>query len=266
MKNKQLDQKEQSPIILQSDKVSVNFGGFYAIKEFDFSIPQGELHFLIGPNGAGKTTFLDAICGKTKYSEGTLIFDGKENLARLKEFKIVRAGIGRKFQAPSTFPHLKVTDNLELAMKQDKRVFPMLFSKMKSEDKGKIEAMLELIGLKEQRGTIAKNLSHGQKQWLEIGMVMMQEPKLLLLDEPIAGMTEEEEHKTGELLLELKKSCSIIVVEHDMDFVRKYAEKVTVMHGGQWLCDGTMDEVQNNERVMEVYLGRKGEDSHAEAI
>ncbi|WP_332696880.1 urea ABC transporter ATP-binding protein UrtD [Halalkalibacter lacteus] len=266
MKNKQLVQKEKKPTILRSDKISVRFGGFYAIKEFDFSIPHGELHFLIGPNGAGKTTFLDAICGKTKYTEGTLTFNGSVNLARLKEYEIVREGIGRKFQAPSIFPYLTVFDNLELAMKQDKRVFPMLFSRMKAADKSKIEDMLNLIGLKEQRNVIAKTLSHGQKQWLEIGMVMMQEPNLLMLDEPIAGMTEEEEEKTGELLLELKKHCSIIVVEHDMDFVRKFAEKVTVMHGGQLLCDGTMEEVQNNERVMEVYLGKKGDDSHAEAL
>ncbi|MCL7748872.1 urea ABC transporter ATP-binding protein UrtD [Halalkalibacter alkaliphilus] len=266
MKNVKNLQIEKKPVILQSDKLSVRFGGFYAIKEFDFSIPHGELHFLIGPNGAGKTTFLDAVCGKTKYSEGTLMFNGTTNLAKLKEYEIVREGIGRKFQAPSIFPFLTVFDNLELAMKQDKRVIPVLFSRMKASDKAKIDEMLSLIGLKEQKNVVAKTLSHGQKQWLEIGMVMMQEPNLLMLDEPIAGMTEEEEEKTGELLLELKKRCSIIVVEHDMDFVRKFAEKVTVMHGGQLLCDGTMEEIQRNERVMEVYLGKKGEQANAKAL
>ncbi|WP_017726847.1 urea ABC transporter ATP-binding protein UrtD [Halalkalibacterium ligniniphilum] len=266
MSRNQLKQKEARRIILQSDNLSVRFGGFYAIKNFDFSIPHGELHFIIGPNGAGKTTFLDAICGKTKISEGKLKFNGSIDLLKLKEYQIVREGIGRKFQAPSIFPHLTVSDNLELAMKQDKRVFPILFSKIKADELKKIEEMLELIGLKDHKNTIAKTLSHGQKQWLEIGMVMMQEPALLMLDEPIAGMTEEEEEKTGELLLKLKKRCSIIVVEHDMEFVRKFAEKVTVMHGGQLLCDGTMEEVQENERVMEVYLGRKEDNVHAKAL
>ncbi|WP_078551515.1 urea ABC transporter ATP-binding protein UrtD [Bacillus alkalicellulosilyticus] len=247
--------------ILQCENISVNFGGFYAMTNFSFEIGYGELHFLIGPNGAGKTTFLDVLCGKTKNSKGTVLFKGEHDLSKLKEFEIVRKGIGRKFQAPSVFPHLTVYENLELARKQDKSLWGILRAKTSPEQEQEITEQLELIGLEEHRHTEASILSHGQKQWLEIGMVMMQKPDLLLLDEPIAGMTEEEEEKTGELLLKLKERCSIIVVEHDMEFVRKYAEKVTVMHEGSLLCDGAMEEVQTNERVMEVYLGRKGDEA-----
>ena len=258
-----LEEQKKRPIILQSNEVTVSFGGFVAINKFSFSIKKGELHFLIGPNGAGKTTFLDVVCGKTKISSGAVIFKNEHDLSKLKEYQIVRKGIGRKFQAPSIFPHLTVADNLEIAMKQDKNLFSVLRAKMKAEEKVKIEKQLELIGLTNHRSIEASTLSHGQKQWLEIGMVMMQEPDLLMLDEPIAGMTEEEEEKTGELLQQLQKQCSIIVVEHDMDFVRKFAEKVTVMHAGQLLCDGKMEDVQRNERVQEVYLGRKGDEKHA---
>ncbi|WP_088103196.1 urea ABC transporter ATP-binding protein UrtD [Halalkalibacter urbisdiaboli] len=255
--------ESKKSIILQANGISVNFGAFYAISDFSFRITDGELHFLIGPNGAGKTTFLDVVCGKTKNSKGTITLKEKDNLSKLKEFEIVRKGVGRKFQAPSIFGNLSVWENLELAMKQDKRLFSILKARPKQEEETEILEMLGLIGLMEQKDNDARLLSHGQKQWLEIGMVMMQKPDLLMLDEPIAGMTEEEEEKTGELLLKLKEQCAIIVVEHDMDFVRKYSEKVTVMHGGQLLCDGTMEEVQTNERVMEVYLGRKGEDKNA---
>ncbi|ARK32770.1 urea ABC transporter ATP-binding protein UrtD [Halalkalibacter krulwichiae] len=249
--------------VLQCKDVVVSFGGFRAINHFSFSIPRGELHFLIGPNGAGKTTFLDVLCGKTKASEGEVIFQEEHDLTTLKEFEIVRKGIGRKFQAPSIFPNLTVYENLEIAMKQDKRIWSILLAKTTVEQKQDIEAQLELIGLSNLKDVQARILSHGQKQWLEIGMVMMQKPDLLLLDEPIAGMTEEEEEKTGELLLKLKQKCTIIVVEHDMDFVRKFAERVTVMHEGRLLCNGSMAEVQANERVMEVYLGRKGGEMNA---
>jgi urea transport system ATP-binding protein len=249
--------------VLQCRDVVVSFGGFVAINHFSFSIERGELHFLIGPNGAGKTTFLDVLCGKTKAAEGQVMFKSKHDLMKLKEFEIVRKGIGRKFQAPSVFPNLTVFENLEIAMKQDKRIWSILIAKTSEEQKQEIEKQLQLIGLSEHRDVQARILSHGQKQWLEIGMVMMQKPDLLLLDEPIAGMTEEEEEKTGELLLKLKEQCTIIVVEHDMDFVRKYAEKVTVMHEGRLLCDGSMAEVQSNEQVMEVYLGRKGGETNA---
>ncbi|MFC0561092.1 urea ABC transporter ATP-binding protein UrtD [Halalkalibacter alkalisediminis] len=249
--------------VLQCNDVVVRFGGFVAINHFSFSIERGELHFLIGPNGAGKTTFLDVLCGKTKTTEGDVLFKGKDDLTKYKEFEIVRKGIGRKFQAPSIFPNLTVYENLEIAMKQDKRIWSILLAKTTKQQNDEIVKQLELIGLSEQRDLQARILSHGQKQWLEIGMVMMQKPDLLLLDEPIAGMTEEEEEKTGELLLKLKQQCTMIVVEHDMDFVRKFAEKVTVMHEGKWLCDGPMEKVQSNEKVMEVYLGRKGVESSA---
>ncbi|MED3647113.1 urea ABC transporter ATP-binding protein UrtD [Halalkalibacterium halodurans] len=257
---------EKKPIVLKSVNLSVQFGGFFAIRDFSFTIPEGELHFLVGPNGAGKTTFLDAICGKAPVSKGSLLFHGDLELSKLKEFERVRHGIGRKFQAPSIFPKLTVFENLELSMKQDKRLFPILFSKMKAEERDRMDDMLAFIGLSDERHRIAQTLSHGQKQWLEIGMVMMQEPKLLLLDEPIAGMTETEEEKTGELLLSLKSRCSIIVVEHDMGFVRSYADRVTVMHEGQLLCNGTIDEVHHNEQVIEVYLGRKEGSPHATAL
>ncbi|WP_100406366.1 urea ABC transporter ATP-binding protein UrtD [Bacillus solitudinis] len=262
MSKVQLSQSEKS-IILQANQISVNFGAFYAITDFSFEITDGELHFLIGPNGAGKTTFLDVVCGKTKNSKGAVTLKEKHDLSKFKEFQIVRKGVGRKFQAPSIFRNLTVWENLELAMKQDKGWFSVLKAKTTPEQEKQILEMLNLIGLTEKSESHARFLSHGQKQWLEIGMVMMQKPDLLMLDEPIAGMTEEEEEKTGELLLKLKQKCAIIVVEHDMDFVRKYSEKVTVMHGGQLLCEGTMEEVQTNERVMEVYLGRKGEDKNA---
>lgn len=259
MKNEQSTKKAKKRTILQAKHTSVAFGGFYAINDFSIEIMEGELHFLIGPNGAGKTTFLDVVCGKTKQSEGTLTFKEKHDLTKLKEFEIVREGIGRKFQAPSVFPNLTVWENLELSMKQDKRLFSILKAKSTKAERAQITKMLELIGLLPHQDEMARLLSHGQKQWLEIGMVMMQKPDLLMLDEPIAGMTEEEEEKTGELLLKLKEQCAIIVVEHDMEFVRKYSEKVTVMHEGRLLCDGPMETVQTNERVMEVYLGRKGE-------
>ncbi|GAB2567137.1 urea ABC transporter ATP-binding protein UrtD [Gracilibacillus alcaliphilus] len=250
-------------IILQAKNTSVKFGAFFAVKDFSFMVREGELHFLIGPNGAGKTTFLDLVCGKTRESEGSLILKEKHDLSKLKEFEIVRKGVGRKFQAPSVFGNLTVWENLELSMKQDKRLSHILRAKPNQEKDAEIKEMLALIGLSEQKDEQARLLSHGQKQWLEMGMVMMQKPSLLMLDEPIAGMTEEEEEKTGELLLKMKEKCAIIVVEHDMEFVRKYSEKVTVMHEGQLLCEGTMDDIQGNERVMEVYLGRKGDTADA---
>lgn len=258
-------QKKKAKTILQCNDLVVKFGNFTAIKQFSFSIQERELHFLIGPNGAGKTTFLDVLCGKTKSSEGKVRFKGKDDLTKFKEFEIVRKGVGRKFQTPSIFPNLTVYENLEIAMKQDKRLWAILAKRTTDAQRTEIKAQLKQIGLLELENVQARILSHGQKQWLEIGMVMMQKPDLILLDEPIAGMTEEEEETTGKLLLELKKQCSIVVVEHDMDFVRKFAEKVTVMHEGTLLCDGTMDTVQANEKVMEVYLGRKGDEVNVEA-
>lgn len=257
------NQKPEKKNILQCKNSVVSFGGFKAINNFSFSLDCGELHFLIGPNGAGKTTFLDVLCGKAQANSGEVTFKQKYDLTKFKEFEIVRMGIGRKFQAPSVFPNLTVYENLEISMKQDKRLFSILRAKTTKQQNLEIVKQLEQIGLSNEQGLEARVLSHGQKQWLEIGMVMMQKPELLLLDEPIAGMTEEEEEKTGELLLKLKEQCSIIVVEHDMDFVRKFAEKVTVMHEGDLLFDGSMEEVQSNDHVMEVYLGRKGDEGNA---
>ncbi|WP_252313986.1 urea ABC transporter ATP-binding protein UrtD [Sinobaca sp. H24] len=263
MKKQNSRQEQPLTSILKCQDVLVKFGDFTALNRFSFGMADKEIHFLIGPNGAGKTTFLDVLCGLTKMSDGTITFQKNYEIEDKKEYEIARKGIGRKFQAPSIFPHLTVQENLEVAMKQDKGVFSMLRAKMKKREKEKIDRQLEIIGLAGKRDILAGGLSHGQKQWLEIGMVMMQEPELLLLDEPIAGMTEEEEEKTGSLLRELKQDCSLIVVEHDMDFVREYAEKVTVMHEGALLSEGTMDQIQKNDKVREVYLGSKGADAHA---
>ncbi|MBM7633284.1 urea ABC transporter ATP-binding protein UrtD [Geomicrobium sediminis] len=249
--------KQSSTTVLQSEKLIVQFGGLKAINEFSFQLSDRELHFIIGPNGAGKTTFLDVLCGKTKPTSGNVLFKESIELGKLYEYQIVRKGVGRKFQAPSIFPSLSVMSNLEIAMKQQKGFWHILRAKLSEGDKEHIHEMLTLIGLKEESNRTAGTLAHGQKQWLEIAMVLMQDPELVLLDEPIAGMTEEEEEKTGELLRTIAKDRAVIVVEHDMDFVRKFADKVTVMHEGTWLCDGSMEEVQQNERVLEVYLGRR---------
>ncbi|MFB5663625.1 urea ABC transporter ATP-binding protein UrtD [Alteribacillus sp. HJP-4] len=256
-------QEKKTKRILQCEDVLVKFGEFKALDRFSFSVKEREVHFLIGPNGAGKTTFLDVLCGLTKMADGQAVFNGTHHLKRMKEFEIARNGIGRKFQTPSVFPNLSVYQNLEISMNQKKSVFSMLLARLTSTDREKIEGQLQTIGLKDQQHIKASFLSHGQKQWLEIGMVMMQEPELLLLDEPIAGMTEEEEETTGKLLHTLKESCSIIVVEHDMDFVRKYAERVTVMHEGRLLSEGSMEEVQKNKQVREVYLGKTKEEKNA---
>ncbi|WP_022792427.1 urea ABC transporter ATP-binding protein UrtD [Marinococcus halotolerans] len=257
MQSEQIQAHSQKKILNCKD-IIVKFGEFTALNKFSFHIDRKEIHFLIGPNGAGKTTFLDVLCGLTKITKGKAVFDNDYDLNGKPEFEIARMGIGRKFQAPTIFPYLTVQENLEIAMKQNKKVFSILKAKMTKKEKEKLDKQMETIGLTKQKTLIAGNLSHGQKQWLEIGMVMMQEPELLLLDEPIAGMTEEEEEKTGKLLQELKKQCTIIVVEHDMDFVSKYAERVTVMHEGALLSEGSMEEVQNNDKVKEVYLGSKG--------
>ncbi|WP_127579902.1 urea ABC transporter ATP-binding protein UrtD [Paenibacillus koleovorans] len=246
-------------VVLQTEGLEVSFDGFRAIRGVDFALQRGELRFLIGPNGAGKTTLLDAICGKVKPSRGTVRFDGGTDLAKLQEHRIAQLGIGRKFQAPSIFAELTVWDNLELSMKQPRGIWAALTARLSGEQRSEIERMLELIGLKEKPRLQGGSLSHGEKQWLEIGMLLIQEPKLLLLDEPAAGMTDKETMQTGELLHTIAADRSIIVVEHDMEFVREYARLVTVMHEGQILCEGTMEHIQQDERVAEVYLGRRGE-------
>lgn len=255
---------ETSQVILQSKNISVSFNGFKAISNLNFQVAKNRVHFLIGPNGAGKTTLLDVICGKTTISEGSIIFKNKYNLPKMKEYQIVRKGIGRKFQAPSIFSNLTVHENLLISMKQNKSLLSTLKAVVTDEQEKKISDMLTLIGLTEEREQMASSLAHGQKQWLEIAMVLLQEPELVLLDEPIAGMSKSERLKTGALIRRMAKERAVLIVEHDMDFVREFADVVTVMHGGQLLCEGTMEEVQRNPKVHEVYLGRK-EDEYVKA-
>ena len=241
--------------ILLVDGVSVSFDGFKALNNLSFSIDYGELRCIIGANGAGKSTMMDVVTGKTKPDSGSVIFGEGVDLLSLDEPTIAQIGIGRKFQKPTVFQNHTVFENLELAMKDDKRFFKTLFSKLRAEQKDKIEETMKLIGLKELYNLEAGILSHGQKQWLEIGMLIMQEPKLLLVDEPVAGMTPQEVEKTTEILTNLAKENAVVVVEHDMEFIRSIAKKVTVLHEGSVLAEGNMDAIQNNEKVRKVYLG-----------
>ncbi len=241
--------------LLYLEDISVSFDGFKAINKLNLYINQGELRCIIGPNGAGKTTMMDIITGKTKPDEGSAYFGQKINLLELSEPEIAQAGIGRKFQKPTVFEAQTVFANLELAMAGHKGVFTTLFAKLTSSQRDHIDHVLKQIGLREQRALPAGALSHGQKQWLEIGMLLMQNPKLLLVDEPVAGMTHQEMDRTGELLTSLAGEHTVILVEHDMDFVRSLARQVTVLHQGSVLAEGTMDQVQANPRVVEVYLG-----------
>jgi urea transport system ATP-binding protein len=241
--------------ILLVDGVSVSFDGFKALNNLSFSIDYGELRCIIGANGAGKSTMMDVVTGKTRPNSGSVIFGEAVDLLSLDEPTIAQIGIGRKFQKPTVFQNHTVFENLELAMKDDKRFFKTLFSKLSSEQKDKIEETMKLIGLKELYNLDAGILSHGQKQWLEIGMLIMQEPKLLLVDEPVAGMTPQEVEKTAEILTSLAKNNAVVVVEHDMEFIRSIAKKVTVLHEGSVLAEGSMDAIQNNEKVRKVYLG-----------
>jgi urea transport system ATP-binding protein len=242
--------------VLYLEDVTVSFDGFRALDSLSLSIDVGELRCVIGPNGAGKTTMMDVITGKTRADRGTAFFGQTIDLARLSEAEIAHAGIGRKFQKPTVFEHHTVFENLELAMKADKRVRRTLFARLRSDEGDRVAATLELIRLADAADRIAGLLSHGQKQWLEIGMLLMQEPKLLLLDEPVAGMSDEETERTAELFLSLVGKHSLVVVEHDMAFVGKIARKVTVLHEGRVLAEGPMQQVQNDPRVIEVYLGR----------
>ena len=244
--------------ILYLEDITVSFDGFKAINKLSLDISVGELRCIIGPNGAGKTTMMDVITGKTRPTSGTAWFGQTMDLSTMTEYAIAHAGIGRKFQRPTVFEQHTVFDNLELAMKMNKRVATTLFARLTSEQEGKIEAILRLIRLHGQEARLAGLLSHGQKQWLEIGMLLMQEPQLILLDEPVAGMSDAETARTAELLNELRGKHSIMVVEHDMGFVTEIAQQgiVTVLHEGSVLAQGRMDEVQADERVIEVYLGR----------
>jgi urea transport system ATP-binding protein len=241
--------------ILYLEDVSVSFDGFRALNRLSLYIGAGELRCLIGPNGAGKTTLMDVITGKTRPDTGSVFFGQTIDLLKMDEAAIAEAGIGRKFQKPSVFEALTVFENLELALKADKRTWPSLLFRLTGEQRDAIGRTLETIGLAGLAGKRAGILSHGQKQWLEIGMLLMQEPMVMLIDEPVAGMTHQEVERTAELLLSLQGKRSIVVVEHDMEFIRSIAHKVTVLHEGSVLTEGTMDEVQNDPRVIQVYLG-----------
>jgi len=241
--------------LLYVDGVTVSFDGFKALNSLSLIIKHQELRCIIGANGAGKSTMMDVITGKTKPDEGSVIFGQSLNLLEMDEPSIAQVGIGRKFQKPTVFEGHSIFENLELAMKSDKRFFKTLFAKMSKAKKKNIEQTMELIGLQDFYDKKAGILSHGQKQWLEIGMLLMQDPKLLLVDEPVAGMTPYEVEKTGQILTDIARTHSVVVVEHDMEFIRSIAKKVTVLHEGSVLAEGSMKSIQENEKVRKVYLG-----------
>ena len=243
--------------IIYLEDVTVDFDGFKALRELNFFMDYRELRVVIGPNGAGKTTLLDVISGKVQPTSGRVIFGRNTNLIGLPENDIAALGIGRKFQTPSIFANLAVRENLELSLKRaSKGVFATLRARLDAAQQQRVDATLANIGLSAHAEDRAGGLSHGEKQWLEIGMVLVQDAELLLVDEPVAGMTDEETEKTGRLLQAVAEDRSVLVIEHDMEFVRNIARTVTVLHEGQVLCEGPVDQVQKDERVMEVYLGR----------
>jgi urea transport system ATP-binding protein len=243
--------------LLYLDGVTVSFDGFRALNELSLAVEAGEMRAIIGPNGAGKTTMMDVVTGKTRPQKGDVYFDcGEVDLTRLDESSIAELGIGRKFQKPTVFESHTVEDNLRLALKADRRARATLFWRGSPAETARIDGILDTIRLTPVRGRLAGSLSHGQKQWLEIGMLLAQEPKLMLVDEPVAGMTDAETRQTAELLKEINRTRTVIVVEHDMTFVRDLGVKVTVLHEGTVLAEGTIDQVSENERVIDVYLGR----------
>jgi urea transport system ATP-binding protein len=246
-------------VALYVDDITVSFDGFKALNSLSLAIDVGELRCIIGPNGAGKTTMMDCITGKTRPDSGRVFFGSSIDLLRLSEPQIAQAGIGRKFQKPTVYEQLSVVENLELSLSADRRVPASLWSRLSGEQRDRLDELLRLIHLKDDASRTAGLLSHGQKQWLEIGMLLAQDPKLLLLDEPVAGMTDEETERTAELFLSLEGRHSLVVVEHDMKFVDQLTEgrkKVTVLHEGSVLAEGLLSEVQANPKVVEVYLGR----------
>lgn len=252
--------------VIEIDNISVSFEGFKALTDVTTKIMPHKVHFFIGPNGAGKTTLLDIICGKTQPSNGKIIYHGGKDLGirkyvnidltKLSESEIVAEGIGRKFQAPSVFTSLTVWENMEISLKGTKSVWGSLFFKISDKQKEQIENILNFISLADKKNEKASSLSHGQKQWLEIGMLLVQEPVVLLLDEPVAGMGKEETFKTGQLIKKISEKYAVIVVEHDMEFVRAVADRVTVMHEGKILVEGTAEDALADEKVRAVYLGR----------
>ena len=240
--------------ILTINGVSKRFGGLQAIADVSLTVAPGEICSVIGPNGAGKTTLLDLICGKTRATAGSIEFNGRE-LTRMKEFDIVRAGVGRKFQNPSIYENLSVFENLEMSYPAGRKVFGALFFKRSADVIARVEEVAAEIGLADQLHDEAGLLSHGQKQWLEIGMLLIQKPDLLMLDEPVAGMSVAERKKTAELLRVITRDHTVLVIEHDMEFVKSIAHRVTVLHQGRLLAEGSMEAVQKNPKVVEVYLG-----------
>jgi urea transport system ATP-binding protein len=247
---------ELTSALLYLDGVTVSFDGFRALNDLSLTIAAGEMRAIIGPNGAGKTTMMDVVTGKTRPDKGDVYFSGNVDLTKLDETEIANLGIGRKFQKPTVFDHHTVLDNLRLALAGDRRARTNIFARETDEERGRIDSILRIVRLKDHAGRLAGGLSHGQKQWLEIGMLLGQEPKLLLVDEPAAGMTDAETHQTAELLREINKDRTVVVVEHDMGFVRELDVRVTVLHEGSVLAEGSLDQVSANERVIEVYLGR----------
>jgi urea transport system ATP-binding protein len=243
-------------VALYMEDVTVSFDGFRALNALSLTIGSDELRCVIGPNGAGKTTMMDVITGKTRPDAGRVWFGQSHDLLQLREPAIAALGIGRKFQKPTVVEAMSVFDNVELALKARKDVRASLSWRLDAAQRARIEAVLEQVGLADRAGTIAGTLSHGQKQWLEIAMLLAQDPVLLLLDEPVAGMTDEETERTAELLLELEGKHAIVVVEHDMEFISRISRTVTVLHEGSVLAEGSLAQVQADERVIEVYLGR----------
>jgi len=243
--------------ILTLEGVDKSFDGFKAINDLTFYMDTGELRTIIGPNGAGKSTMLDLITGRTRPDRGKIEFGRDIDLTRLNEYQINRLGVGRKFQTPTVYVEHTVFENILLSLPGRRTVWETIFSRITPAQRERIDEVLDTVGLAAQSQRLAGELAHGQKQWLELGMLLAQDPKLLLVDEPAAGMTDEETVKTGELLLRLAGKHSIIVIEHDMTFVRQIARKVTVLHQGSVLCEGSVEEVQNDQKVVEVYLGKK---------
>ena len=249
--------------VLKIKHISVVFDGFKALTDVDINIRRHDIHFFIGPNGAGKTTLLDIICAKTKPTVGTIHFYPEKRdeirLTGMKEYKIVNEGVGRKFQVPSVFVELTVMENMILSLKGHKGIWQSIFYHLSPEDEAQILEVLKKVGLEERTGILAGSLAHGEKQWLEIAMQLVQKPEIIMLDESAAGMGKRETFKTGDLLKEIKKECTVIVVEHDMEFVKQIADTVTVLHEGKVLMEGSVTEVLADETVKAVYLGRGGE-------
>ena len=242
--------------LLDLRQITVSFDGFLALRDLNLSLEPGELRAVIGPNGAGKTTFLDVITGKTAPTSGDVVFKGRSLLGR-SEHQIARLGVGRKFQSPRVFEELTVQDNLALAVSQPKSPWSLLFGRLKATERDRIQHLMSIVNLQSRADWPAGSLSHGQKQWLEIAMLVGQDPDLLLVDEPVAGLTDEETDLTADLLKSLAGDHTVLVIEHDMEFIRRLDSPVTVLHQGSVLCEGSMDQVQQDQRVIEVYLGTR---------